>query len=109
MSSEEASAATIKVVKEDAAPPKPAAAEPMEVVVEIEPVKVPQEKVDCKKRKDEQVEGKKRKEDIIENKKRKEELLESKKKHFKKPESSSFHEKNEKFQFGNYNQYYGYR
>ena len=68
------------------------------------------EKAEGKRRKEE-LEVKKRKEMEIEGRKRKreqEEIVESKKKSGKKV-SSSFKEKNEKFQFGNYNQYYGYR
>jgi len=68
------------------------------------------EKAEGKRRKEE-LEVKKRKEMEIEGRKRKreqEEIVESKKKSGKKA-SSSFKEKNEKFQFGNYNQYYGYR
>ena len=67
------------------------------------------EKVEGKRRKEE-LEVKKRKELEIEGRKRKreqEEMAESKKKG--KKTSSNFKEKNEKFQYGNYNQYYGYR
>ena len=67
------------------------------------------EKAEGKRRKEE-LEAKKRKELEIEGRKRKreqEEMAESKKKG--KKTSSNFKEKNEKFQYGNYNQYYGYR
>ena len=75
-----------------------------------EKVAVPAEKVESRRRKEE-AEAKKRKEVEAEGRKRKRELeetaAETKKKG--KKASSNFKEKNEKFQFGNYNQYYGYR